>query len=293
MKKVSAFLCFGALIFGMTFNNVFATKDYQVHVAVFCEDEKKGNELVKSMCHQKSALTSSENKVIFTGEKNDSDCSTVVYDGTNDANYHVDFHVMSKVDTTYNSNCRNLLSKCSEAIILYDISDNSLETLIRNRNLSSENIKALLSSKTPLTRFIDKLQYKKCWVFPGWYNSIDFISYGKENLPEEIYDQRRDIINRFTCTTEKYFGVDNRWRRGHPDISSPDFYEGLLFGVIGSSYRSITDGFISGTYIPETQHKGTASDLLNKTKGPSKVNNPNININPACSYDDAQVLKKK
>ena len=243
-KKLTSVVLSGATL-GVS--NTFATTDYQVYVAVLCKDREKGNEMVRLMCREKGNFNALERRVFFTGEKNDNDYSTVVYDEIDDTNYHINFRVMTNVDTTYGSKSRNLLEKCSEAIILYDISDSNLESIVRIQDLtSSENMKTLLSLKTPLTKFINKLQYSKYFFLPGWYNSIDFVSYGKDNLPEEDYQQRQSAINRLTCTTEKYYGIDNKWGRGHPDISFSKFYECTLFGIIGSARRSIIDGSVSG-----------------------------------------------
>lgn len=287
MKKILAFLCSSILIFGTIFSNAFATTDCQVYVAVLCEDEEKGREMVKSMCRERGTFNAVERRVFFTGVKNDTDHCTVVYDGSDDTNYHIDFRVMSKIDKGY-------LEKCSEAIILYDIADSKLESIVKIDNLIlSENIKTLLSLKTPLTKFIDELQYNKWFfIFPGWYDSIDFVSYGKEKLPEEDYKKRRSAINRFTCITEKYYGIDNKWGRGHPDVSSPNFYEYTLFGIVGSAYRSIGEGSVKGTYPPKIQHK-ESSNTVQSDETTVLLNTDGVISDEGCSHNDAQLSKKK
>ena len=249
-KKLTSVILSGLMLIAtLGVSNTFATTDYQVYVAVFCKDKEKGNEMVRLMCREKGTFNAVERRVFFMGEKNDTENCTVVYDESDDTNYHINFRVMTNVDTTYGSKSRNLLEKCSEAIILYDISDSELEAIVQTKDLARfENIENLLSLKTPLMKFINKLQYKRLWIFfPSWCDSIDFVSYGRDKLPsEEDYQQRKDAINRFTCTTERYYGIDNKWGRGHPDISLPNFYEYTLFGIIGSARRSIKDGSVSG-----------------------------------------------
>ncbi len=249
-KKLTSVVLSGLMLIAtIGVSNTFAATEYTVHVAVLCEDREKGNEMVRLMCREKGNFNALERRVFFTGEKNDTENCTVVYDESDDTNYHIKFHVITKID-------KSLLSKCSEAIILYDVSDSRLDKIVKTGDLTrDENIKTLLSLKTPLTKFIRNLQYSLPGAFSyfyGWYNSIGFVSYGKDNLPEEDYQQRKDAINRFTCTTERYYGIDNKWRRGHPDISLPNFYEYTLFGIIGSAYRSIGDGSVSGN--DETGH---------------------------------------
>lgn len=301
MKKFLAFLCSGMMVFGSSFRNIFATEDYQVHVAVFCKEKEKGLQMIKSMCKQKGNFNPRERKVFFTGEKNDSDHSTVVYDEYDDANYHIDFHLLSKVDTAYYSKCRNLLEKCSEAIILYDISDSTLNPITEEQNLTlSGNMKSLLDLKTPLTNFIDKLQYNKYFfIFPGWYDSLDFVSYGKENLSNEDYTQRQTSINRFTCMAEKYYGIDNKWGRGHPDISLEKFYEYTLFGIVGSAYRSIVQGAVKGIYSPKNCTEKIDSTLINEPNETTSFFNSDTKTSiddddkDIFGCDDAQMFKKK
>ena len=80
MKKFLAFLFSSVLILGTNFSNTFATTDYQVYVAVLCKDREKGNEMVRLMCREKGNFNALERRVFFTGEKNDTENCTVVYD---------------------------------------------------------------------------------------------------------------------------------------------------------------------------------------------------------------------
>lgn len=242
-KSFSIILSFLMIVCGFNLN-VFATKDYQVHVAVFCDNEQKAQEMITLLCREKGVFKAIEKRVRFTGEKNNIPNSTVIYDDYDDINYHITYHYSPHLD-------KNLLSKCSRATILYDISDETLNPIVNTVDLASnKNIKNLLSLETPLVKYINKLQYKNWWLLggSGWYNSLDFASYGKEKLQTDEYDTRRSQINRFTCQTEKYFKVDNKWERGHSDISQPDFHEYNLFGIVGSARRSIMDGTVSGKY---------------------------------------------
>lgn len=233
-KLLSVFLGFLSVTVSFGLQKSFATKDYQVHVAVFCKNKDKAHDMIKSLCYRKGTFNAIDRRVYFTDKSNDALNSTVIYDSGDDVNYHVVFHYLPQLD-------KRVLSECSEAIILYDISDQSLDPIITTADLSSQkNIKELLSINVPLIKYINKLQYNKfVFVFPGWYNSLDFVSYGKQNLTSEVYDKRRSKLNRFTCNVEKYFNIDNKWGRGHPDISNPNFYEYTLLGIVGSAYTTL------------------------------------------------------
>lgn len=239
--------------------NMLATKNYQVYVAVFCDDKEKAKRMIDLLCREKGVFEAVEKRVHFNGKENSVGRngfrdSTVIYDEYDDINYHIKYKYLSHVN-------KPVLEKCSEAVILYDISDETLNPIVNTVDLSSnKNIKNLLSVKTPLVRYINELQYKKWYSFlsgSGWYNSLEFASYGKENLQTDEYNTRQSQINRFTCQTEKYFKVDNKWRRGHPDISQLDFHEYNLFGLIGSAQRSIMDGSVAGEY----KFEGDKSDF--------------------------------
>ena len=257
--------------------NAFATKDYQVYVAVFCDDKEKAKNMINLLCREKGVFEATKKRVCFNGEennigKNDFRDSTVIYDEYEDTNYHIKYKYLNKLD-------KSILKKCSRATILYDISDETLNPIVNTVDLASnKNIKNLLSLETPLVKYINKLQYKNWWLLggSGWYNSLDFASYGKEKLQTDEYDTRRSQINRFTCQTEKYFKVDNKWERGHSDISQPDFYEYDLFGIVGSARRSIMDGSVSGEYNSESNtldSNSTENEVSDNEEFKKKPNN--------------------
>lgn len=62
----------------------------------------------------------------------------------------------------------------------------------------------------------------------------------------ETYNKRREQLNDFTCSLERFFHVDNKWGRGHPDITYVRSVTVTLRWISGEAYRSIGEGTVSG-----------------------------------------------
>ena len=241
---------FGFIIILTTLFNLFAldvsvaAKEYQVNIAILCENLKKGQEFIDKMCFEKTILVPSDMSVEYTGEKNSLENHTELYVGFIDTNYHIKFHLCNSVD-------HNILKKCSGAVILYDISDKTLDRIVSSVAYNEHNLKMLMSSENPLTRYISKLQYSMYFFgfqIYGWYNAINFVTYGRENLTDSIYQIRHEKINSFTCALEHYFNLDNKWGRGNQDISTDDSWKKTLFWISGEARRSIGDGSVNYKY---------------------------------------------
>ena len=141
-----------------------------------------------------------------------------------------------------------VLKKCSGAVILYDISDKRLNPIISSDTYSKNNFQMLMSTQSPLVKYICNLQYKtisllglKIW---GWYNAINFVTYGKENLSASDYEMIHEKLNSFTCELEHYYKVDNKWGRGHQDLSTDNSWKKTLFWISGEARRSIADRWV-------------------------------------------------
>lgn len=183
-RLLSYFIVFVTLL-GIGDIKVNAVKnEYWVNIAVLCENLEKGQELIDKMCMEKCALNPLEMSVDLTGEKNPGKNTTELYVGYNDTNYHVRFHLINGLN-------HSILKKCSGAIILYDISDSTLDPIVHSGTYMSSDIKRLMSTDTPLVKYIKKLQYSWPGILSfvhGWYNAITFVTYGKEKLDPIVYD---------------------------------------------------------------------------------------------------------
>lgn len=130
----------------------------------------------------------------------------------------------------------SILSKLEnsiQVIILYDISDCSLDSLVdRYSEIESEKWQNLLNIDTFLNNCINASMAES--IKPNWFNSFNFFSYDKSGLltPEER-ERRRDALNFYTCSLEHKLEIDNRWGRGHADYlrCSKSFF-GSFYGNI-------------------------------------------------------------
>ena len=244
-KKYFGFVIILTALFNLSALYVSAAaKEYKVNIAILCEDLKKGQEFIDKMCFEKSVLVPADMSVEFTGEKNSRENYTELYVGFIDTNYHIKFHLCDSVD-------HHILKKCSGAVILYDIADKTFDRIVSSAAYNERNLKTLMLSENPLTRYISKLQYSiYFWGFQiyGWYNAINFVTYGKDNLPDSVYQMRHEKINSFTCALEHYLNVDNKWGRGNQDISTDDSWKKTLFWISGEARRSISDGSVNYKY---------------------------------------------
>ena len=264
LKKQCVRCLASALLLGTLLPNAYATDDFQIQIAVLCKDQRKSEEFIDSMCREQSKVIFDDPSVglhmttIFTGEKNtEGQKRTIIYTPDIDTRYHVLFRPLDKVD-------KSVLRDCSGAILLYDIADPSLAPIINYTGCyPKSDLKNLLSTNTPLVNYINDLQYS--WSLSlrpywraggnsGWYKGINFTAYCSDpSLTRENYNVRHDKLNSFTCAAERYFGIDNKWGRGHPCIGFSD--ESIVCGknlywIQASAYLSIGEGWVSGRYTP-------------------------------------------
>ncbi len=215
--------------------------DYQVHVAILCPSREKALNYAHSLCEHKAIERPMD--VEFTSEINTEELSTVVRATDIDTNYHIKFHTISEGGDV--SDLDSIIKKCSAVIILYDISDPSLNPIVESKVFFEKDLKKLKDIHSPLTYYINHLQgnwFRRNW----WHNAINFVTYGKSRLDVETYTKRHEKLNGFTCAMERYFNVDNKWGRGHPDITSEKGVAIILRCISGQAYRSIGEGIVSG-----------------------------------------------
>ena len=242
MKKIIS--CFLSLLSVVSF--VFPmTKvsaiDYQVHVAILCQSRGEALNYAHRLCEYKAIEHPME--VEFTSEVNTEELSTVVRATDIDTNYHIKFHIIP--DGGDVSDLDSIIKKCSAVIVLYDISDPSLDPIVESKIFFEKDLKKLKDIHSPLTCYINHLQgnwFRRNW----WHNAINFVTYGKSRLDVETYNKRREQLNDFTCSLERFFHVDNKWGRGHPDITYGRSVTVTLRWISGEAYRSIGEGTVSG-----------------------------------------------
>ena len=242
MKKIISW--FLSLLFVTTF--VFPTAkvsavDYQIHVAILCPNREEALNYAHKLCEHKGVERPMY--VEFTSEVNTEELSTVVRAEDIDTNYHIKFHIIPEGGGV--SDLDSIIKKCSAVIILYDISDPSLDPIVESTTFFPKDLKKLKDTHSLLTFYIDHLQgnwFRRNW----WHNAINFVTYGKSNLDAETYNRRREQLNDFTCAMERFFHVDNKWGRGHPDVTSEKGVAVTLRCISGEAYRSIGEGTVSG-----------------------------------------------
>ena len=248
MKRVTLFFLACMMMLSGLNIKIHAHQEFQVHIAVLCKDLSKGQEFINKLCQRKSKRIAGYPTVCeFIDEINTETSSTAIYDPTEQPDnydiYHVKFHLLREVN-------RSLLRKCSGAIILYDISDPTLNDIVNSKTFSHSDIKALTSVETPLVKYIDSSMFSFFLGFGrGWWGALSFSSYGKERLDAEVYKNRRGQINRFTCEAEGYYKKsDNQWNRGHADISTDQAIKFTLYWICQQAERSIKSGYVGGKY---------------------------------------------
>lgn len=124
---------------------------------------------------------------------------------------------------------RSLLPKCCQVIIIYDISDPTLDLLVDNHAMvSDDRWKQLLNIPTFLNDCLRFCIEDKS-IKDTWFQSFNFLKYDSTGeLSEEEIKTRRDALNLYTGLLEHRFGIDNKWGRGHAT------YNNCVPGFLGS-----------------------------------------------------------
>mgnify|MGYP000154746432 CR=1 FL=1 len=159
MKKIIS--CFLSLLFVVSF--VFPmTKvsaiDYQVHVAILCQSRDEALNYAHRLCEYKAIEHPME--VELTSEVNTEELSTVVRATDIDTNYHIKFHIIP--DGGDVSDLDSIIKKCSAVIVLYDISDPSLDPIVESKIFFEKDLKKLKKwlTKLPTCDKVDKSSIK-------------------------------------------------------------------------------------------------------------------------------------
>ncbi len=236
---------------------VSAVGDYEVNIAVFCDDTDVAQNYVQELCRRNyvkrtpDIYTTQDRSEFLEGEYTGFKDRVILYDAvdwkrqiydldnpSDFTRYHTTFHVINVNDIP--TKCGSLIKKCVGAIILYDISDPALQPIVENGTLFDEDLKVLREIDTPLNRSIKFLQGWRCNFFNGWNNALEFVTYNIENVEPDLREKRHEQINRYTCNLEVLYGIDNKWSRGHPDITMQRGISNPLSWIVGTARRRIT-----------------------------------------------------
>ena len=110
------------------------------------------------------------------------------------------------------------LHEMTQIVIIYDISDPTLDPLVENYSkISGDNWKDLYNMNTFLSNCIRLLM--KDSIKDEWYNSFNFLTYNEDKYTNGDLNERRRKINHYTGALEDKLHIDDRWGRGHPPYS--------------------------------------------------------------------------
>lgn len=269
MKKIlSSFLAF-AFVFTFVFNfsnkNFYAV-DYEVHVAVFCDNVDVAKEYVKKLCEFQFHR---DRKEFYEDRPGVSETQTIIYEGYGDAiKWHTHFHIIDAKCVLYPSRELDKFIKiCTSALILYDISDPKLRPMIDSMTHYEEDLKSLIKIQTPLNNCV---RYLESWGRNGWYNSLEFVTYGKENLDSDTYVRFHERMNDYTgCLEKELYKIDNKWGRGNSDWTTLKGIVNPLCSMGGQARRSIIqERFLTGEMnsFPKKKLDFSDSSVPSKTK---------------------------
>lgn len=144
-----------------------------------------------------------------------------------------DSYTLSEYDKQFI--CSQLPKSC-QVLIIYDLSDSSLDELIEKRSMiASEQWRELLKIPTFLNDCIN-LCITDEDVRNKWFGSLNFITYDSKNsLSEKEYIDKFLKVAEYTVALERKFKIDNKWGRSHQNYLSED--------GAGSFFASIENKF--------------------------------------------------
>lgn len=247
MKRAILLVFMFLLMAPLLCENTYAEGDsYIANIAVLCDDTQKAKDYVKELCKYNfkrglwSADTIKYEDKFIENESTNYENQIVLYDIADSKKYYTTFTVIDVNNKPWNFG--SIIKGCVGAIILYDISDPTLQPIIESNTFYREDLKRLIKIDTPLNRCITSLQSWRCNFPFSWYNALDFVTHSMERVPEPEREKIHMRINQYTCGLESdFYDVDNKWGRGHPDISEPNLLWKInpLHWAVGEAYRCI------------------------------------------------------
>lgn len=141
------------------------------------------------------------------------------------------------------------LHEMTQVIIIYDISDPTLDPLVENYSkISGDNWKDLYNMNTFLSNCIRLLMEDS--IKDDWYNSFNFLTYNEDKYTNGDLNERRRKINHYTGALEDKLHIDNRWGRGHPPYSK------CLPGALNNFSGSISGSEVFNYEFKKREYQG-------------------------------------
>lgn len=236
MKKILSVIMSVCTLFFMPIGKVNAEEIY--NVLVICKDETVFNDFKKNVCKY---CYDAEHRELEELKEINSDLTCIrrgivkKYAKLNPIICCTDSETISESDKQL---IYSQLQKNCQVLIIYDISDSSLDKLIENRSMiASKDWRELLKIPTFLNDCIN-LCITDEEVKNTWFNSLNFITYdSKKSLSEKDYIDKFLKVSEYTVALERKFKIDNKWGRSHQNYLSADGAGSFLASLYGKMSR--------------------------------------------------------
>lgn len=236
MKKILSVLMSFCTLFFMPIGKVNAEEIY--NVLVICKDETVFNDFKKNVCKY---CYDAEHEQLEELKGINSDLTCIrrgivkKYAKLNPIICCTDSETISEHDK---QRIYSLLPENCQVLIIYDLSDSSLDKLIENRSMiASKDWRELLKIPTFLNDCIN-LCITDEEVKNTWFNSLNFITYdSKKSLSEKDYIDKFLKVSEYTVALERKFKIDNKWGRSHQNYLSSDGAGSFLASLYGKMSR--------------------------------------------------------
>ena len=239
IKKLASYflslVCILCSMIGVFNTKVHAETEYEAHVAIFCDNIELAEQYVQLLHEYEYDGIRDTPKERGSGKSTE---KTVIrdYGGV----YNVYFHIIPSYMALHpNRELNDLIKCCTGAVILYNVLDPALQTIIESNRFYEEDVKPLLEIDTPLNNCI---KYLQSFGRYGWHNALEFIMYNSEGLADEDREERLSQLMEYTLAVEHFYvDGDNKWDRNHPVWDNPGSINHVLGWVTGQVFRSIFD----------------------------------------------------
>lgn len=237
MKKISSFFMGCLIIISSVFfsSNAYAAKEFSACIAVFCDNTEVAQSYIEKLYGYE--YNDGTRQLIKLSKVNNNK-TVVVHSNYGSMKYNIYFNVInSNLVLNPSRELGSFLKNCTGALIIYDIADEKLTPIVKSNTYYKEDVSSFIKMDNTLNNCI---RYLESFGRNGWYNALNFITYNKEKLNPEVYAERREQLNRYTLGVEAlYMDGDNKWGRGHPDISIDRGIKSPIVWSAGHVYRSI------------------------------------------------------
>ena len=236
MKKISSFFISCLFIVSSIFfsSNVYAA-EYNACIAVFCDNTEVAQSYIEKLYGYEY---NDDTRQLIKLSKVNNNKTVVVHSNYGSMKYNVYFNVInSNLVLNPSRELGSFLKNCTGALIIYDIADEKLMPIVKSNTYYKDDVSSFIKMDNTLNNCI---RYLESFGRNGWYNALNFVTYGKEKLAPKVYEERREQLNRYTLGVEAFYvDGDNKWGRGHPDVSTEGSIKNQIGWSAGEVYRSI------------------------------------------------------